>query len=197
MGCAGVNALPVSRAWVSSSGALACSVALRLAAPRRLAAALAPAAPSEDILTLLPTEIRDDATRSAARRAHRLVPRAVARRAKLGVPAQTCRASADACGTKDRNPAAPPTAIAACAHGRTEAKLRALLRSQAGRRGMSSEGAAGASAAARPRGAASRKAKRQARAPKEDIPRRPRAMHQEKARTTKPDRPSWQLAAER
>jgi len=42
-----------------------------------------------------------------------------------------------------------------------------------GRRGMSSEGAAAASAAARPRGAASRKATLQARAPEEDIPRRP------------------------
>ena len=44
---------------------------------------------------------------------------------------------------------------------------------------MSSEGAAGASAAARRRGVASRKAKLQARAPEEDTPRRPRATIQE------------------
>ena len=42
------------RVGVSSEGALACSFALRLAAPRRLAAALAAAAPSEDTTTLLP-----------------------------------------------------------------------------------------------------------------------------------------------
>jgi hypothetical protein len=42
---------------MSSSGALACRVALRLAAPRRLAAALAAAAPAEDILASLPVEI--------------------------------------------------------------------------------------------------------------------------------------------
>ena len=53
---------------------------------------------------------------------------------------------------------------------------------------MSSEGAAGASAAARRRGAASRvAAEQQARAPEEGIPRRPRAMNQEKARTTMPN----------
>ena len=45
---------------------------------------------------------------------------------------------------------------------------------------MSSEGAAAASAAAKRRGDASRKAKRQARAPEEDIPRRPRAMDNQK-----------------
>jgi len=38
---------------VSSAGALACRFALRLASPRRLAAALAPAAPSEDTLASL------------------------------------------------------------------------------------------------------------------------------------------------
>jgi hypothetical protein len=42
---------------MSSSGALACSVALRLAAPHRLAAALAAAAPAEDILASLSVEI--------------------------------------------------------------------------------------------------------------------------------------------
>jgi hypothetical protein len=45
---------PVSRAGMSPSGALACCFALRLAAPRGLAAALAAAAPSGDIPTLLP-----------------------------------------------------------------------------------------------------------------------------------------------
>jgi hypothetical protein len=61
-------------------------------------------------------------------------------------------------------------------------KRRASERSRPGRRGVSSEGAAGASAAARRRGAASRKATLQARAPEEDIPRRPRAMGHRKAR---------------
>jgi hypothetical protein len=42
---------------MSSSGALACSVAWRLAAPRRLAVALAPAAPVENTLAFLPVEI--------------------------------------------------------------------------------------------------------------------------------------------
>jgi len=42
---------------MSSSGALACCFAWRLAAPRRLAAALAAAAPAEDILASLPGEI--------------------------------------------------------------------------------------------------------------------------------------------
>jgi hypothetical protein len=63
-----------------------------------------------------------------------------------------------------------------------QAKQRASERSRPGRRGVSSEGAAGASAAARRRGAASRKATLQARAPEEDIPRRPRAMGHRKAR---------------
>jgi hypothetical protein len=44
-------------ARVSSSGALACCFALRLAAPHRLAAALAAAAPAEDTLAALPIEI--------------------------------------------------------------------------------------------------------------------------------------------
>src|SRR5450759_1857144 len=59
---AALVALPLSRVdlhrciwsvWVSSTGALALSVAWRLAQPRRLAAALAAAAPSEDTLTSL------------------------------------------------------------------------------------------------------------------------------------------------
>ena len=47
---------------------------------------------------------------------------------------------------------------------------------------MSSEGAAGASAAARRRGSPSRKAQVKARAPAEDTPRRPRAMRSNERR---------------
>jgi len=77
-------------------------------------------------------------------------------------------------------------------HGRTARPTRGLWRrarpttrdrwTPIGRRGVSSEGAAEASAAARRRGAASRKATLQARAPEEDTPRRPRAMDQQEAR---------------
>ena len=67
-------------------------------------------------------------------------------------------------------------------HGCRANQQRASERSRPGRRGVSSEGAAGASAAARRSGAASRKATLQARAPDEDIPRRPRAMGHRKAR---------------
>src|SRR5439155_24073673 len=58
--------MPVSRARASSSEALACYFALRLVAPRRRVAALAPAASSEDALTLLPNDSATAAARSAA-----------------------------------------------------------------------------------------------------------------------------------
>jgi len=108
-----VGVSPVSRAGISSSGALARSVALRLAAPRRLAAALAAAAPSEDIPTLLPTRSCTTAPRSGHEFRALSCPRALARRAKLGVPAQTRRASVCTHGTTDRT----TSALAPC-HGR-------------------------------------------------------------------------------
>jgi len=90
-------------------------------------------------------------------------PRAGARRAKLGIVVYF-----------KEEPFAQRGVIAAAQN-----QQRASERSRPGRRGVSSEGAAGASAAARQRGAASRKATLQARAPEEDIPRRPGAMGQE------------------
>jgi hypothetical protein len=173
---------------MSSSGALACSFALRLATPRRLAAALAAAAPSEDIPTLLPTEICNGAVARTAASDRSQSPLcgsapSEARPVRGNSPSPPVRTRA-----KAREPPPPrPAANTAEALGRTTADRARPLGLSPGRRGMSSEGAAGASAAARPRGAASRKATLQARAPEGDIPRRPRAMHPDTARTTMPE----------
>jgi len=93
---------PVSRAGMSPSGALACCFALRVAAPRGLAAALAAAAPSEDIPTLLPARSCNcsDAKRRDVGSA--VFPSRGSAPSEARHPAQTRRASDDAHGTRGR-----------------------------------------------------------------------------------------------
>jgi hypothetical protein len=156
---------------MSPSGALACCFAAsRLAAPRRLAAALAAAAPSEDIRRLPSRSLKS-------------APRCVllcgtARAAPLG-GGELCEPSAIARNHAARCVCAGKPSFARRATARWRENAVVVLRiapplapvSMGRRAGVSSEGAAAASAATRRRGAASREAaKRQARAPEEDIP---------------------------
>jgi hypothetical protein len=128
---------------VSSSGALAFSVAWRLAEPRRLTAALAAAAPSEDTLT--------SQRRSATAHASKPIPHPLTlsrtRRASLGA---LPRIHLELWEARHR----------ASNDGRR-------INREVGRR--SSKGAAAASAAARRRDSASRQATLKARAPEEDL----------------------------
>jgi hypothetical protein len=122
---------------------------LRLAAPRRLAAALAAAAPSEDTLTLLPTEFVTARGASCA-----IVPRR-ARYAEVLWKHQrcTCRARRSRTSRLRRVRALRRAEIRSWAES-TRARDFVCARcyvSRAGRRGVSSEGAAAASAAARRR----------------------------------------------
>ena len=102
---------------------------------------------------------------SAQLRARSLSPRAGARRAKLGTPVFP---------RVNRSPPRGRSWLPRKTNGPRP------MRSRWERRGVSSEGAAAASVAARRRGAASRKATLQARAPEEDTPRRSRAMDSRK-----------------
>jgi hypothetical protein len=136
--------------------------ASRLAAPRRLTAALAPAAPSDDTLTSL--------HRSVPARPSNARPLRILERLASRVYARITRArwSFRHAGRRREAPRAREELFLP-ELGRWGATRRnATIPSLGRREQVSSEGAAGASAAARPHGAASRKATLQARAPEED-----------------------------
>ena len=157
---------------MSSSGVLACRFALRLAAPRGLAAALAAAAPSEDIPRLPAWALKKRAFARPFVRAFQWQPAtrfgwaAVLRLVRVSRCAASLRGDAELRSARYR-------AMGQTAWHSSRRFCAIAVRDLVGRRvGMCSEGAAAASAAARRRGAASRKAKLQARAPEENSPAR-------------------------
>jgi hypothetical protein len=139
---------------MSSSRALACRFALRLAAPRRLAAALAPAAPSEDTPRLPPETFNSvhAPQGSCAALAQPLPNFRAPKRADAAEPRSPRPEGCDTC-ISDATPRL--RRVSAPRYYRTRCgKRRVQLRNPLGRRvRVSSEGAAGASAAARRRGA--------------------------------------------
>jgi hypothetical protein len=163
--------------------------ASRLAAPRRLTAALAPAAPSEDTLTSLhrsvparPSEARtaDLETRGLVRAGADSSRQAALFATPAGGAERRARASARAVGCESRRREEFFFA-SVCTLGSRPTHCHD---SPMGRRArVSSEGAAAASAATKRRGAASRKATLQARAPEEDTHARLTGKNQSRART--------------